>query len=68
MMLWGGILFVAAAFNLVAGIATDAIPAKWPFKPKSREEYPEAFRTFVCGWSALAVVGAILILIGLARG
>ncbi|QJU57440.1 hypothetical protein HL653_06215 [Sphingomonas sp. AP4-R1] len=68
MMLLGGLVLAAAAFSLITGIATDAIPANWPFEPKSREEHPKAFRLYIRGWTAAAVIGAILLLLGLIRG
>ena len=61
----GATLLAGAAYSLITGIATDAIPAKWPFEPKSREEHPRAFRIYIYVWSAAAAVGAVLVLFGL---
>ena len=65
MMPVGAILLAGAAYSLITGIATDAVPAKWPFEPGSREEHLEAFRIYVYAWSAAAVVGATLVLVGM---
>jgi hypothetical protein len=68
MKLLGGLLLAAAAFSLITGIATDAIPAKWPYEPQSREQHPEAFRIYVWGWSAAAAVGIVLVVLGIILG
>ena len=56
----GVILMAASAYMLIISIATDAIPAKWPFEPKGREQYPETFRLHLYAWIAAGAVGTLL--------
>jgi hypothetical protein len=61
-----GLVFIAA-YGLLIALATASIPARWPFKPRHRDDDPDGYRLYLIGTAAMGAVGALLLLVGLLR-
>lgn len=58
---FGLALVLLSIFNLVITLATDSIPANWPFEPKHRDDHPDAFRLWLYAVWGTGLAGVMLV-------
>jgi hypothetical protein len=65
MMPFGIAILFLTAFAVIITLATDSVPANWPFQPIHREDDPAAYRLCLIGYGIAGTVGLLLFVIGL---